>query len=105
MLLVVLEVFTGMLYTIRRNTASTHSMSFAVHGTPTLSEYRTPQYCQHWQHQKKVSNTIHTNILYHAAASCTDTPTYSSINSSIWSTAVVLLPCIKVEEFKRQIVA
>ena len=41
MLLVVLEVYTGILYTNRRNTASTHSMSFAVHGTPTLSEYRT----------------------------------------------------------------
>ena len=54
-------------------------------------EYRTPQYCQHRQHRQKVSNTIHTNILYHAAASCTDTPTYSSIDSSIWSTAVVLL--------------
>ena len=46
--------------------------------------------------RNKASNTIHTNILYHATASCTDTPTYrSSINSSIWSTAVVLLLCIK----------
>ena len=40
--------------------------------------------------RKKVSNTIHTN-LYHEEASCTDIPTYSSINSSIWSTRIVVV--------------
>ena len=40
--------------------------------------------------------SIHTNM-YHAAPSCTDTPTYSSITSSIWSTAVVPLLGIKQE--------
>ena len=49
-------------------------------------EYRTPQYAA----SEKVSNAIHRNM-YHAAASCTDTPTYSRINRSIWTTAVVLL--------------
>ena len=54
-------------------------------------EYRNPQYRQHRQPQKKVSNTIHTNMYHAAAAACTVTPTHSSTNSSIWSTAVVLL--------------
>ena len=58
-------------------------------------EYLTPQYCQHRQHQKRnVSNIIRTNIMYHAALSYTDIPTYSSINSSVWSIAEVLLLCI-----------
>ena len=44
--------------------------------------------------RKKVSNTMYTSILYHAAALRTDTSTYSSIKSTIWSTAVVLPPGI-----------
>ena len=41
--------------------------------------------------RKKISNTMHTNM-YHAAASCTDTTTYSSINSTLWGTAVYCIP-------------
>ena len=67
-----------------------HVLEYCITTNP---KYRTPQYCQHRQPQKK---RIEHHSYEHVRCSSimhrhTYLPTYSIINGSIWSPAVVLL--------------